>query len=90
MNHLEIIEIRTAKTNQKLLNEFLSNWLAQVNDSERKGKVKIYKRINLDTDYSVHIELRGNIDMDKCQLGKTLSVEMKEYGIVNYSVWTEQ
>lgn len=90
MNHLEIIQIRTAKTNQKALNEFLRNWLFQVNENSEIGKVKIYKCETLETDYSVHIELRGKIDCDKFQLGERMALALKEFGIVNRSVWVEQ
>ncbi len=65
MSNLEIIQIRTAKTNQKLLNDFLSAWLTQVNESKKTEKIKIYKRINLETDYSVHIELKAKTDKDQ-------------------------
>ncbi|NOX67442.1 MAG: hypothetical protein GXO85_16980 [Chlorobi bacterium] len=90
MSYLEIIQIRTAKTNQKLLNEFLSTWFAQVNENEKMGKVKIYKHINLETDYSVHIELNGKTKNDENQLGERLTLALKEFGIVNHSVWVEQ
>ncbi len=88
MSHLEIIQIRTAKTNQKLLNDFLSAWLNQVNESKKTEKIKIYKRINLETDYSIHIELKAKTDKD--QIGEKLASTLKEFGIVNYSVWVEQ
>ncbi len=90
MNRLEIIQIRTAKTNQKLLSEFLSTWLTQVNKGEKIGKVKIYKRINLETDYSVHIEFSGKIKNNENRLGESLASALKEFGIVNYSIWIHQ
>lgn len=90
MSYLEIIQIRTAKTNQKLLSEFLFTWFTQVNESEKKGKVKIYKQINLETDYSVHIEFNGKIKNNANLLGENLAAALKEFGIVNYSVWVEE
>ncbi len=90
MNFLETIQIRTAKTNQKLLNEFLSTWFVQVNENEIIEKVKIYKRINLETDYSIQIELNGKAKNEEYHLGEGLASALKEFGIVNYSVWVEQ
>ncbi|VAX20436.1 hypothetical protein MNBD_IGNAVI01-3067 [hydrothermal vent metagenome] len=90
MSNLEIIQIRTAKTNQKLLNEFLSTWLAQINANEEIEEVKIYKRKDLETDYSVHIELSGVIKNDKNQLGERLASALKDFGIVNHSIWIEE
>lgn len=90
MNHLEIIEIRTAKANQEIMSEFLSTWLSQVKENESIGKVKIYKRINPGTDYSVHIELSGKVQNKESQLGERLASALKEFGIVNHSVWIEE
>ena len=90
MFSLEIIEIRTAKANQEIMNEFLSTWLEQVKENESVGKVKIYKRMNLETDYGIHIEFGGAAENGARLLGEKLASDLKEFGIVNRSIWVLQ
>ena len=91
MNSMEIIEIRIQfKTKQKLEEE-LKKILSETEYGNRLGQqIKIYKRLNLGTDYVIllmnHSKQRSLKDS---QFGIQLSTLLKDYGMVNYSKWKE-
>jgi hypothetical protein len=90
MNQIEIIEIRALyKTKEKLAIELQRI----LNDIKREAgclEVKLYSRINLDTDFVILIMNSSNpVKNGESQLGIILNEGLKDYGVVNYSKWNE-
>ncbi|APF18936.1 hypothetical protein [Caldithrix abyssi] len=91
MTRLEIIEIRTTGNNRDDLERFLKNWQAEVKAKVKTASVKIYQQAGLETDYSVH--LRYDPDTTETEyrvLGERLVSDLKEFGLVNHTVWMEK
>lgn len=91
MRWIDIITLRSATANlEALSNEFL---LSIINNKQTENlkESKIYRRHALETDLSIHlfwdsenIEQKGNI------LVQHLIQFLKQYGLVNHSIWVEQ
>ena len=90
MNRIEIIEIRAMyKTKEKLETELL-RILTDIKNEPGYPELKIYSRINLDTDFVILImNVSGRELNGESQLGIRLNEGLKDYGMVNYSIWNE-
>jgi hypothetical protein len=87
---MEIIEIRVQyKAKQKLEKE-LKNILSELESKTSAEPIRVYKRLNLETDYVILIMSESNSgSVMESQLGIHLNTVLKDYGMVNYSKWTE-
>lgn len=91
MRWIEIITLRSATANlQALDTEFLLS-IIDNNQTELLKSFRIYRRHKMETDLTVHlfwdsekVEKKGNT------LVQHLIQFMKQYGLVNHSVWVEQ
>ena len=87
---LEIIDLRSGSVKSKELAaelEQLVHSLAQNSDSE---KIKIYTHLHYSTDFSLHLFYKiADKDHLNNQLGLRLASSLKEYGLVNHSIWIE-
>lgn len=90
MNWIEIIEIRALyKTREKLEIE-LQKILAEIKKETGYPELKIYSRINLETDFVILIMNSADTGRNgEGQLGIRLNEGLKDYGMVNYSKWNE-
>ena len=96
MRYLEVFELRTAQENHSALVQYLSEWMEQVKADKKLHSIKIYKHVDFETDFSIHLhhevklinsDLRG---ISPFPLGELLKNGLKEFGLVNHSVWNEQ
>lgn len=88
MTWLEIIEIRSSGSNLDLLELQLQDLIKEFN---RDTKVKLYKHIELETDLSIHFLHYSKKSYSKCRpISAQLIQSIKEFGIVNHTVWIEQ
>jgi hypothetical protein len=90
MKWIEIIEIRALyKTKEKLETE-LQRILTEIKMAQGKMELKIYSRLNLETDFIILImNVSGSEGCDENQLGIRLNEGLRDYGMVNYSKWNE-
>jgi hypothetical protein len=90
MNCIEIIEIRVLHKSREKLEIELQRILTDSNKEVEFSELKIYSRINLDTDFVVLImNSSGSVKDGESQLGIRLTEGLKDYGMVNYSKWNE-
>ena len=90
MNWIEIIEIRVLFKTKERLEAELQRILTDINKEVGYPELKIYSRINLDTDFVVLImNSSGTVKNGERQLGIRLTEGLKDYGMVNYSKWNE-
>ena len=90
MNRIEIIEIRALYQTRESLVIELQKILNDIKKEEGSQELKIYSRINLETDFIILI--MNSSDTEKygeSQLGILLNEGLKDYGMVNYSKWNE-
>ena len=90
MTCLEIIELRTTETDQNALQAYLATWQNEVNAAGKRAVVNVYKRTDLDTDFSIHVRYdAATTETDVRILGEQLSLELRMFGLVNHTVWLE-
>ncbi len=90
MTHLEIIEIRTTGKNHDALEAYLANWQAEVLTVENAPQVNIYRHTALDSDFSIHLLYDAETEQAAVQaLSERLASDLKEFGLVNQTVWVE-
>jgi hypothetical protein len=87
MKWLEIIELRSVDSDNKLL----ESQLRELVDKEMKGPVtRLYTRVMIDTDFSIHLfHDSKKVENSGSPIGLHLASAFKEFGLVNHSVWIE-
>jgi len=91
MNWLEIIELRTVNSNQNVLESKLKLVLDEIHKAASKHIIKVYNRLALDSDLSVHLLHSSNkVDINGSPVGLQLVSALKEFGLTNHSIWIEQ
>jgi hypothetical protein len=90
MKWLEIIELRSVGSNRELLESQLQK-LSNEADREIKGQaIMIYSRVMIDTDFSIHLfHDSKKVESSGSPLGLRLASALKEFGLVNHSIWIE-
>jgi hypothetical protein len=90
MKWLEIIELRSVGSNRELLESQLQKLINEA-DREIKGQaIMIYSRVMIDTDFSIHLfHDSKKVESSGSSLGLRLASALKEFGLVNHSIWIE-
>ena len=89
MKWVEVIKLRSAGIGVGLQEELL----LPAGDPRQNGpvKMKAYRHAGLDTDWSVHLLWESERpEQNGSTLGIRLARAMKEYGLVDHSVWIEE
>jgi hypothetical protein len=90
MKWIELIQLRSAGGNREILESELQRLIDEV-DRKRKSKVVMaYSRVSIDTDFSIHIiHDSKKVENSGSRLGLRLAAALKEFGLVNHSIWME-
>ena len=87
---MEIIEIRVQYKAKQKLEQELKKILTEMENKQMDQPMKVYKRLNMETDYVILLMNQSNeITVKDSQLGIRLSSVLNDYGMVNYSKWKE-
>lgn len=90
MKWLEVIELRSVDSNRELLESQLQELMNEVEKETRKLAIKSYSRVMIDTDFSIHLfHDSKKVDNSGSRLGLRLTSALKEFGLVNHSIWIE-
>ena len=90
MKLLEIIELRSVKVNKNDLEKQLNNIIQDLIKAKEIQKIKIYKRLRVDSDFSIHMfHESDDIDGSGSPLGLRLVAVLKEYGLINHKIFIE-
>ena len=90
MKWIEMVQLRSVDSNQKLLESNLAKLIDEVGGKRKKQIIMAYRRVQIYTDYSIHIFHNSNkIENLGSPLGVRLVNALKEFGLVNHSVWAE-
>ncbi len=90
MKWLEIIELRSAGGNNKLLESQMRKLVNEVYERTENNAVKAYCRLMIDTDFSIHLfHDSKKVEKSGSPLGLRLASALKEFGLVNHSIWIE-
>jgi len=91
MKWLEIIELRSVGRNRKFLESELETFIAELNEERGQRAIKVYSRVAVDSDFSIHLlHDSKEADINGSPLGLQLVSALKEYGLVNHTVWVER
>lgn len=90
MKWLEIIELRSRSSNSKFIEDNLPSLIKELNKNSTRQSIKIYYNANIDFDLSIHLLHDSHNANNKSHLGLQLVSALKEYGLINHSVWVEQ
>ena len=87
---MEIIEIRVQYKAKQKLEQELKKILSGIEEELKNQPMKVYKRLNMETDYVILLMNESNeMTVSDSQLGIRLNAVLKDYGMVNYSKWQE-
>ena len=90
MKWLEIIELRSAGGNNRLLESQIQKLVDEVCKREENNAVKAYYRLMIDTDFSIHLfHDSKKVEKSGSPLGLCLASALKEFGLVNHNIWIE-
>ncbi len=88
MKWLETIELRSVGNKRKLVESQLQKLINEVNKETKKPAIKSYSRVLIDTDFSIHLfHDSKKVDNSGSELGLRLASALKEFGLVNHSIW---
>ena len=91
MNYLEIIELRSSNEDHDILNEKLTRFIDDLNKEDDNYRVKLYRHLTVETDWSFHIHYQTEINTTSPnQLGLRIASALQEFGLVHHSVWSEE
>jgi len=89
-NILEILELRSVKKSKPQVLKIIDNMFA-ANMKKDDYKIKIYSHSTIETDYSIHIHYQSNENSYcGCKLGYKLKNVLKEFGLINHSIWIDR
>jgi len=89
MKWLEVLNLRSAGGSSGLLEELLLS----ISKSNQSGRVelKTYRHAALENDLSVHIHWESERpEQNGSALGLRLAQALKEFGLIDHSVWVEE
>lgn len=90
MKWLETIELRLVGSNRELLESQLQQLMHDVNKEADAQSIKAYHRVMIDTDVSIHLVHESTpVERNGSPLGVRLASSLREFGLVNHSVWVE-
>ncbi len=91
MKWLEIIELRSAAGNREQLESQLKKLINEVDKETKKKAVIAYSRPLIDNNFSIHLTHdTKKVDSSGSRLGLCIASNLKEFGLVNHSVWVEK
>lgn len=90
MKWLEIIELRSAGVDKATVEVLMETLLHECAERmERKG-IRSYRRVTVDSDFSIHLfHETEQIEMYGSELGLHLVSALRDFGMINHSVWQE-
>jgi len=90
MPWLELIQLRSAPNSRKLLEFKLRQLVDEVCRKTNTKTITAYSRVWLDTDYCLFILHESKeLETEGSPLGLRLADALKEFGLVDYSIWRE-
>ena len=90
MKWVEVIEFRSFKKDQALLELDFWNCLSDTIGEAHITKIEVYNHSTLTTDISIHVHYESaQIESQGSPLGLRLVSELRAFGVVNHTVWVE-
>jgi hypothetical protein len=89
MKWLEVIKLRSAGKDSRLLEELLLS--VEKFDQSGLVEMKTFHHAALDSDWSIHLHWESEFPEENgSSLGLRLAKTLKEFGLVDHSIWIEE
>jgi len=89
MTWIEVIQLRSVEANRGWVESKLRHLIATANRGENSPTVQAYCRVLVDSDFSIQvIHNTQKVPVGGSRLGLRLVNALKEFGLVNHSIWT--
>ena len=90
MRWMEVIGVRAAAGNRDLLETRLRKMIAEMKAGGAAPSITLLHRLSIASDLCVHLAHDSEAaDPAGSRLGLILAMEMKAFGLVHHSIWTE-
>jgi len=90
MKWIEVIELRSVDSNRERLESKLQRLIDEVDKGRKKQRIMAYSRVLIDTDFSIHLfHDSKKVENSGSPLGLRVASALKDFGLVNHSVWIE-
>ena len=88
MKFLEVIELRSADCHKMDLEPVLHDLVKDVSENAKEHCITVYSHMTIDTDFRIHL-LHASMEAqsERSPLGLQIAAVLKEYGLVNHSIW---
>jgi hypothetical protein len=86
---LEIIEIRSVRGKNIFEKLDLADLIQSTKIAIKPGEIKLYRHKHIDSDFSLHLFYESDM-LKQNTFGLHLSSLLKEWGLINHSVWIEE
>jgi len=91
MKWVEVIEFRSFKKEQALLELDFWNCLSEAAREAQIVKIEAYNHSTLPTDLSIHMHYESaQVASQGSSFGVRLVSELKAFGVVNHTVWVQE
>jgi hypothetical protein len=88
MKWIELIALRSIYKDREMLEHQIQELTDEVNRETKSLEITLYKRTAVETDVGIHIlHNSGKVEDNGSQLGLRLADALKEFGLVNHSIW---
>ena len=90
MKIIEVIELRSLTLNRSTLKEKLKSIFKEIVREDEIMKISWYYRFGVDSDFCIQIIFdSAEPNFEVSQVALQLVNELKNYGLVNHSIWIE-
>jgi len=90
MKWLEVVELRAVNSNRELLESQLQTLIDAIEKATPQQAIKSYRLVMIDNDFSIHLFHESTkVENKGSRLGLRLASALKEFGLVNHSIWLE-
>jgi hypothetical protein len=90
MKWIELIQLRSAGSNREILESKLQRLVDEVVSKRKRQVIMAFSRVSIDTDFSIHIfQDSKKVENGGSRLGLRLAAALKEFGLINHSIWME-
>ena len=88
MSWIEVIHLRSIQSKYPLIKDYLKSLTEEINGKKNTMRIDTFSRCNLKIDHCLHLHHSSERVMKRgSKLGNHLVDELRQYGLVNHSVW---
>ena len=88
MKWLEVIHLRAAQQDTDVMDGLLNQLVKEIRSEKGSGKIDLFRRAHLETDICLQLQHESEqVKLSGSRLGMRLAMALKNFGMVNHTVW---